>query len=472
MSPPELPDGWEASTIGDVTDRAGQRVPEPAEQFHYIDIGSIDRQTKRIVSPQALAGEIAPSRARQVVQAGDVLVSMTRPNLNAVAMVSTELEGQIASTGFDVLRAVEVDPRWIFAAVRTPAFVTSMTELVQGALYPAVRPRDVRGFQLPIPPLNEQKRIADKLDALVAWVDACRERLDRIPGILKRFRQSVLAAATSGELTADWREERGLGMDWISSTFGEQGEVSGGLTKNSRRESLPLKRKYLRVANVYADRLELSDVQEIGLTQQEFDKTRLLVGDVLIVEGNGSRDQIGRAALWNGEVPDCSHQNHLIRWRSSESVLPRFAVAWLLSPNGRSLLVERASTTTGLYTLSVSKVASIPIGVPTVAEQAEIIRRMDVLFADLGRLESTFTEALKHTESLTPAFFAKAFRGELVNQDPEDEPASVLLERIRAARAAETNAGRKGKRNGRRFQVIVESDAPDPEMAEAAAGAS
>ncbi|MCQ8128000.1 restriction endonuclease subunit S, partial [Methylomonas rivi] len=197
----KLPDGWCLVEIGQITTDANQTIPEPGEHFRYIDIGSVNRVKKCIETPEILTGENAPSRARKRLRANDVLVSMTRPNLNAVAMVNDDLDNQIASTGFDVLRAVEVDPRWLFNVVRTEAFVEKMSALVQGALYPAIRAKDIRSFPVPLPPLNEQKRIADKLDAVLARVDACRDRLNSIPVILKRFRQSVLSAATSGALT-------------------------------------------------------------------------------------------------------------------------------------------------------------------------------------------------------------------------------------------------------------------------------
>jgi type I restriction enzyme, S subunit len=200
-----LPEEWLITTINEVTINTAQRQPQQDKSFIYIDIGSIDRENKCISTPERMLGQDAPSRARKVVQTGDVLVSTTRPNLNAVAMVPDKFNDQIASTGFDVLRAPNIDPRWLFYIVRTTDFVQSMSELVQGALYPAIRSKDIRSFEIPLAPLNEQKRIADKLDRLLEKVDACRERCDRIPLILKRFRQSVLTAATSGELTEDWR---------------------------------------------------------------------------------------------------------------------------------------------------------------------------------------------------------------------------------------------------------------------------
>ena len=104
---------------------------------------------------------------------------MTRPNLNAVALVPKELDGEIASTGFDVLRASEIDPRWIFYTVRSTSFVERMGELVQGALYPAIRGKDIRGYEIPLAPLPEPNRIAEKLDTVLAPVQATKT-FDRI----------------------------------------------------------------------------------------------------------------------------------------------------------------------------------------------------------------------------------------------------------------------------------------------------
>jgi type I restriction enzyme S subunit len=265
-----------------------------------------------------------------------------------------------------------------------------------------------------------------------------------VAAILKRFRQAVLAAATSGELTREWREERGA-PEWDTKSLGDCGAVTGGITKNTSRVSLPLQKPYLRVANVYLNCIDIDDVSVIGVTETEYRKTVLRSGDLLIVEGNGSLRRVGRVAIWESTELGCVHQNHLIRWRS-EGMMPKWALYWLMSPVGRQLLEKRAKSTTGLHTLSVSKVSGIPIPVPSIAEQDEIIFRAQDLFTLADQLEARLTAARKIIDRLTPALLAKAFRGELVPQDPTDEPASVLLERIRAARQAEAGASKPSRR--------------------------
>jgi restriction endonuclease S subunit len=322
-----------------------------------------------------------------------------------------------------------------------------------------VTKKSMEARSVPVPPRKEQAAIAAKLDTTLAAAEACRQRLDGVAAILKRFRQAVLAAATSGELTREWREVREE-PGWETKALGECGAVSGGITKNSSRADMALQKSYIRVANVYANRLELDDISTIGVTAAEYQKTALLPGDLLIVEGNGSLQQVGRVAIWQDETLDCVHQNHLIRWRSCQ-MEPKWALYWLMSPVGRELLEKRAQTSTGLHTLSVSKVSGIPIASPSVAEQKLAIDLVDELFSLADQLEAKLTTARKVVERLTPALLAKAFRGELVPQDPNDEPASVLLERIRAARQVEAAAG-KPSRRGRRKAAASPEQAPRP----------
>ena len=145
-------------------------------------------------------------------------------------------------------------------------------------------------------------------------------------------------------------------------------------TNNAKRQSIPQRVRYLRVANVYADELRLHDIAEIGCTDRELEKTKLESGDLLIVEGNGSVRSIGRVALWDGEIPRCSHQNHLIRARPRNGHLPRFLLLWLLSPNGRALIERAASSSSRLHTLSISKVDGLPVPICHAEEQTQIVR--------------------------------------------------------------------------------------------------
>ncbi|EHD0023548.1 restriction endonuclease subunit S [Salmonella enterica subsp. houtenae serovar 50:g,z51:-] len=298
---------------------------------------------------------------------------------------------------------------------------------------------------VPIAPIAEQKIIAEKLDTLLAQVDSTKARLEQIPKILKRFRQAVLATAMSGKLTnlptANYLKIKDIAC------------VIGGLTKNSKRNNFELKVPYLRVANVYENELKLDDVAEIGVQPNELRRVSLEYEDLLIVEGNGSLDQIGRAALWRKEIQECVHQNHLIKVRANKAVLyPTFLLFYLMSPQGKEEIVNRATSGAGLYTLSISKISSINVPVYSLPEQHQIVRRVEQLFAYADTIEKQVNNALTRVNSLTQSILAKAFRGELTAQWRAENPslisgensAAALLEKIKAERAA--SGGKKTSR--------------------------
>jgi type I restriction enzyme, S subunit len=315
----------------------------------------------------------------------------------------------------------------------------------------------LRRVFIPLPPLPEQHRIVAKLDSLFTRSRRAREELERVPGLCDRYKQAVLAAAFRGDLTADWREENNpepllenklfinsqqselsdLPDEWVWTNVGQIAKVTGGLTKNQNRMKLERKVSYLRVANVYANELRLNEVLEIGITDAEWERVQLKTGDLLIVEGNGSIDQVGRVALWNGEIEQCAHQNHLIKVRVGNFISQKFLLHWLLSPNGRRTIELIASSSAGLHTLSISKVMTLPTPLCSIKEMEIIIRRVEKLFKAIDSIAQDYQKARQLLDRLDQATLAKAFRGELVPQDPNDEPAAALLERIQAERQAE-----------------------------------
>ena len=165
--------------------------------------------------------------------------------------------------------------------------------------------------------------------------------------------------------------------------------ITGGLTKNSNRNIMKLKLPYLRVANVSYAKIDVSEMLEIGLTEDERAKTLLSYDDLLFVEGNGSPDQIGRVALWKNEITPCVHQNHLIKARfNSHLIVPYFALHYFMSREGREQIQGKAVSTSGLYTLSVSKISNLLIPTPPLSLQnqfADFVAEVDKskLFAEL-----------------------------------------------------------------------------------------
>jgi type I restriction enzyme S subunit len=195
---------WPEIRLGDVCEEiTGTRNPFliPNEPFYYVDITSVDNHSKRITTPKILLGKDAPSRARQVIKQRDVIVSTTRPNLNAVALVQPELDNQICSTGFCVLRPKEnLDANYLFMFVQSPDFVNNLNDLVKGALYPAVTDKLVRSQFIPLPPIPEQQRIAAILNEQLVLVKLINSSVEIQSKTINELPNVLLQRAFTGGL--------------------------------------------------------------------------------------------------------------------------------------------------------------------------------------------------------------------------------------------------------------------------------
>ena len=396
-----LPPGWTRTTIGAVTVK---KVPQTGpssktKSFRYVDISSIDNSSKSIRDAKIVSVTDAPSRAKQQMAAGDVLVSMTRPNLNAVGFVSKEFDGAIASTGFDVLRSLPtVESKWLFMVVQSAAFIDAMSDRVQGALYPAVRPRDVRGYEIPLPPVAEQRRIAAKVETILGQVNAARDRLAKVPNILKRFRQSTLAEVLRGE-------ERALGEVLIDLKYG------------TSKKCEPVKRgvPVLRIPNVSKGVVDHTDLKYAELDDKERNATQLRPGDLLMIRSNGSVTLLGRTALVTEHERGFSYAGYLMRLRLDPTkIAPKYAYLALLGHSCRDQIEMPARSTSGVNNINSDEVRRLRLPLPSLPAQHEIVRRVEALFALADKIEARVAAASARAEKLIQSTLAKAFRGELV----------------------------------------------------------
>lgn len=353
-----------------------------------------------------------------------------------------------------VLRSIDaaVDRRYLASFLNVfdyTGFVTGTTrlKLTQSAM---------RLIPVPIAPRAEQNRIADKLDALLARVDACRERLDRVPAILKRFRQSVLAAAISGELTREWREEHGTFDEWKDVLLGSVlTDVRYGTAKKCSYE--PRKTPVLRIPNISEGKINHDDIKYAEFDESERTKLALAPGDLLMIRSNGSVGLVGRMALVSERETGFLYAGYLIRLRADVTqARPAYLSLFLASPPSRIRIELTCRSTTGVNNINAEEIREFPILLPTLDEQDEIVRRVDDLFALADRLQQRVSAAQSLADRATPSILDKAFRGELVPQDPNDEPASVLLDRIRAERATGSQPPT------RRPRATPPDDAPPP----------
>jgi type I restriction enzyme S subunit len=187
------------------------------------------------------------------------------------------------------------------------------------------------------------------------------------------------------------------------------------------------------------------------VTQKEVDKLALQPNDILMNEG-GDRDKLGRGWVWEGQIPLCIHQNHVFRVRLYDQDFPAKLISYYANAFGQYFFMEQGKQTTNLASISKSKISKLEIPIPPIDEAKEILAKIQSAFAWIDRIAAEQTNATKLLGKLDQAVLAKAFRGDLVPQDPEDEPASVLLDRIRQERAAQPKAKRQPRHSSTKPQ--------------------
>ena len=291
---------------------------------------------------------------KQYLKKGDILICTSSGSKELVGKAAYIEENIPITFGAfcKVIRPKIECPEYIGHFFQSPYYRRSISDLSAGANINNIRNEHIEGLEIHLPPLNEQRRIAAVLDKVSGLIAKRREQLDKLDELVK---------ARFVEMFGNYPE---------STTLSDVADVSGGLTKNSKRDRMPMKMPYLRVANVSFATIDTTEILEIGLTSEEREKTLLQDGDLLFVEGNGSPDQIGRVAVWHNEITPCVHQNHLIKARfDTTKCLPTFALYYFMSQNGRNQIKSKAVSTSGLYTLSVSKIASFALPSPPIQSQ-------------------------------------------------------------------------------------------------------
>jgi type I restriction enzyme S subunit len=289
-----------------------------------------------------------------------------------------------------------------------------------------------------IAPIQEQRHIVAKLEKVLGVVENSQKRLAKIPVLLKRLRQSVLSAACSGRLTADLRHEvvssDELPESWHRMCIGDViQDLKYGTSKKCSytKEGVPV----LRIPNVVGGIIDKEDLKYAVLSEKEYKNLSLKEGDILIIRSNGSVSLVGRGALVRDGEEGFAYAGYLIRIRPNQEVVnPKYLNYVLQSYDVRLQIELQARSTSGVNNINSNEVRALMISLPPLDEQKEIVFRVETFFALIDKIETRYKKAQAHVDKLTQSVLAKAFRGELVPQDPNDEPASELLERMKKKR--------------------------------------
>ena len=419
-----IADSWERCRLGDIAAVTNGAAFKSA-RFNTLGDGLPLIRIRDVGQPRASTHYSGDYDERHVVESGDLLIGMDGDFRIARWTGGRALLNQRVCR-LQVRDSDLYSDRFLEYVLQP--YLDEIHKVTSSVTVKHLSSRTVTDLPIPLPPRVEQEQI-------VAAIEEHFSRLDAV-GFTLRKNLRQLETLRSTTLVEALHSSRSVPSHWNWVTIGDVAEVRGGIQKQPQRRSNDNPAPFLRVANVLRGELLLDQIHQIELFDGELEKYRLHAGDLLVVEGNGSPQQIGRAACWGDEIPDCVHQNHLIRVRPGPRLASRYLALYWNAPRTASALRDVASSTSGLYTLSTRKVKSIPIPLAPLREQRRIVEEVDQQLATYGRLEQSMRRALDRLGAVRRSVLAVAFSGRLVPQDHHDEPAHDLLERIAASRRA------------------------------------
>ncbi len=451
----ELPEGWELATLAELVSPSSEKVePEDRPNSPYLSLEHIEPHTNRIIG-QGTGADVGSTKA--VFRAGDVLYGKLRPYLNKVAI--PDFDG-ICSTDILVFqRVAHLDAKFLMRLLSRREVVDFANHNSAGVQLPRISFKELGTLEVPLPPLAEQRRIVAAVERILDKVTAARARLDRVPTTLKRFRQAVLAAASSGRLTEDWREvtpaqssatargEAGpeeLPEAWMWVRFGNQlRSIRSGSTTPPKTD--PTAFPILRSSSVRPGSIDLSDVKYLSSDESNNPDNYLADGDLLFTRLSGSLEYVANCARVRiSATTRIQYPDRLFCAKLLDPAKADYFVYAFASPVVREMLTDGAKSSAGHQRVSIGNITSQLIPLPPLAEQQEIVKRVSALFARADAIEAVVTAARKRVDTLTQAVLAKAFRGELVPTEAElarrenrpYEPAADLLARLQSTATA------------------------------------
>jgi len=493
---------WVETTIGSLCFTTSGGTPSRTNKNYYkgeipwIKSGELKDDiiydSEEHISTEALSKSTA-----KVFEKGTILIALYGATIGKLGILGSKAATNQAICA--IYKSNALENKFLFLYLLSQH--ENLTRRAFGAAQPNISQQTIKNYPIFLPPLNEQKRIVQKLDGILPKVRSSKARLDKIPAILKRFRQSVLAAACSGRLTEDWREENPEieSADEMFFNMKQKREKEYlAKCKEAKDNGQKKPQKYFRfdipdvyntldfdlpnrwsVSNIdflahvtklagfeYTKYIKLSEKGEIpAVRAQNVQMGRFVNNNILFIEKSTS-DFLERSQLHNREILMV-----FIGAGTGNVCLAPETGRWHLAPNVAKIdcdyvynkyinfylqsHIGLASTLsfmkeTAQPSLSMETIRQVFVIVPPLAEQREIVQRVEKLFHLADSLEVKYQKALARIIKLEQAVLAKAFRGELADPNPNDEPAEILLQRILAEKAQHPTPTRKGRTRTRR----------------------
>lgn len=404
----KLPDGWEVKKMVKHTPIVKTGVSKYEGEKPYFSTGVVNDSS---VSPEGnYTFADKPARANRLVLKDDVVQARMQGTKKAL-LIDQKLDGSLFSTGFLHFRPKDnsYNAKLFYHYLSSDLFLKQRDEYASGSTQIALTDKGAKNIDLVIPSRDCQTKIADKLDSLLAKVKDAQSRLDKIPLIFKRFRQSILASAFSGGLTKEWRKENEISKDWEDVKLKEKCKrFQYGTSKKSQKlGDVPV----LRMGNLQVGEIDWNDLVYTS-DKSEIEKFKLSKNTVLFNRTN-SPELVGKTAIFRGDKP-AIFAGYLIRIETNDDLEAEYLNYYLNSCYVDKWKYHIKTDGVSQSNINAKKLGNLNIPFPMIKEQKEIIKRVSRLFERLEKIEQYYAKVKTHTDKLEQSILAKAFRGELV----------------------------------------------------------
>lgn len=393
-----MKEGWKYVKLGDCCLKTKNiKWAETTSQHIYIDLSSVDRVTSKITDTIIVDAKNAPSRAKQIIEKGDVIFATTRPTLRRLAIIGNKFDNQICSTGFCVLRHNnKITDGWIYYQLKADRFYNYIEPLQKGANYPAVTDKVVKDYYIPLPPLSEQEEIVTYLDTSFAKIDAIKANAEKeLEEAKKLFAATLNDAMTPKD-------------GWVENTLGEIAEIKGGkrVPKGYKLSNEPTNHKYIRVADFNdSGSVDLSDIQYISDEVFEQIKRYTISYDDVYISIAGT---IGKTGIIPKELDGANLTENACKLILNDCIYKYYLYYYTLTDIFK-LQIKKLTMTSAQPKLALTRLSTATISFPKTSEQHSIVTHLDTISEKIRQLQSNYEKISSECDALKQAILRDTF---------------------------------------------------------------
>ncbi|GAB6459509.1 restriction endonuclease subunit S [Bacillus cereus] len=470
--PYEVPENWMWTTIQQVVPSMKARDPKKlkSKMFHYIDVDAVDNKKQVVTNVKELRVSEAPSRARRRVNKGDVIISLVRPYLKNIAIISEQDESLVASTAFYVNSPTEVlTSQYLYNYLRTECSTQYLIANTKGDNSPSVRSTDYEKMPIPIPPIDEQERIVEKVERLLKKIEEAKMLIEEAKETFELRRVAILDKAFRGELTKKWREQHKVESAKLRYEKIKKGRLAVVESNrelkdvvqmfeeyeqsfNGANEWLYLKANmfcynincgrtpsafieeagevpFLKVYNIVNNKIQFDYKPQFipkNIHNEKLAKSRLYPNDVIM---NIVGPPLRKVALIPSDYQEWNMNQAIVRFRPINGISPKFIYYCLQYDKTLDAVISETRGVVGQSNISINQSRNLVMPIPSTEEQNEIVRILDSI---LEKEESylQYTNQQENLDALKSSILSKAFRGELGTNDSNEESVIELFKEV------------------------------------------